>query len=246
MISECGVFAVAARPQMDGDALALGEDLDGSAGEACFDLGSGEAVGHAVEVMLDLDVVIDADPANTPFGEDIGLDGQRLELRSVELFKELAAGAAEPADRAILVQTPQQFSDGRVQFSQAVELPIAQSRQYPALDDEDRGLNLCLVARSIGPGRQHDGAVMHRHLGIGAVDPRLVQAGLDDGVLALSGTRRRGTPPIAAKAPVPKRLGPARLGIGEVRGAPMTATKICAWRISPVSRSTITGTVSPA
>jgi hypothetical protein len=28
--------------------------------------------------------------------------------------------------------------------------------------------------------------------------------------------------------------------------APITATKICAARISPVSRSTITGTVSPA
>jgi hypothetical protein len=28
--------------------------------------------------------------------------------------------------------------------------------------------------------------------------------------------------------------------------APITATKICAWRASPVSRSTIAGTVSPA
>jgi hypothetical protein len=28
--------------------------------------------------------------------------------------------------------------------------------------------------------------------------------------------------------------------------APITATKICAWRTSPVRRSTIAGTVSPA
>jgi hypothetical protein len=28
--------------------------------------------------------------------------------------------------------------------------------------------------------------------------------------------------------------------------APITATKICAWRSSPVSRSMVTGTVSPA
>jgi hypothetical protein len=53
--------------------------------------------------------------------------------------------------------------------------------------------------------------------------------------------------------PVSQRLGPARLGIepapakaGVKLEAPMTATKICAGRIWPVSRSTITGTVSPA
>ena len=126
---------------------------------------------------------------------------------------------------AILVQPPQQFGDGRVQLGQAVELPIAQSRQYPALDDENRGLDLRLVARSMGSGRQHGGAVMRRHFGIGSVDLRLVQAGLDDGDLGVVGheqarhaaDRREGAGVRAD--PVPERLGPARLGIGEVRGA---------------------------
>ena len=46
-----------------------------------FILAAGEAVGHAVEVRRDLDVVIDADPAKPPFGKGIGLSGQRLEVR---------------------------------------------------------------------------------------------------------------------------------------------------------------------
>jgi hypothetical protein len=40
------------------------------------------------------------------------------------------------------------------------------------------------------------------HPGIRSVDLRRVQAGLDDGDLALSGTMRRGTPPMAASARV--------------------------------------------
>jgi hypothetical protein len=65
---------------------------------------------------------------------------------------------------------------------------------------------------------------MRRHLGIGSVDLRLVQTGLDDGDLGVIGndeTRhaagckgaRVGTNPIA------KRLRPGRLDVGEVRGA---------------------------
>jgi len=53
--------------------------------------------------------------------------------------------------------------------------------------------------------------------------------------------------------PVAERLGPARLGIepapakaGVKFEAPITATKICAGWVLPVSRSTITGTGSPA
>jgi hypothetical protein len=51
---------------------------------------------------------------------------------------------------------------------------------------------------------------MRRHLGVGAIDLRLVETGLDDRdprfregrLLVLSGTSSLGTPPIAAKARV--------------------------------------------
>jgi hypothetical protein len=49
------------------------ENLHCAAGEAHLDLAAREAVGNAVEVVLDIDVVIDADPAHAPFGEDIRL-----------------------------------------------------------------------------------------------------------------------------------------------------------------------------
>ena len=55
------VLAVAARAQMRGDPLALGEYLDGAAGEPDLDLGAREAMGHAVIMPLDIDVIIDAD-----------------------------------------------------------------------------------------------------------------------------------------------------------------------------------------
>src|SRR6202040_2756267 len=53
-------------------------------GEAHLELGSREAIGNAVEMALDIDVIIDANPAHAPFGEDIRLDRQRLERRWVE------------------------------------------------------------------------------------------------------------------------------------------------------------------
>src|ERR1700722_13599229 len=62
---------------------------------------------------------------------------------------------------------------------------MAQSRQNPSLDDENRRLDLGFVARPVWPGRQHSSAVMRRHLGVGSVDLRLVQTGFDDGDLGI-------------------------------------------------------------
>jgi len=57
------VLAVAAGAQMRGDALALGEHLDGSRGEPDLDLILREAVGHAVIVPVDIDVIIEIEPS---------------------------------------------------------------------------------------------------------------------------------------------------------------------------------------
>ena len=73
VIGQRGVLAVAASSHVHGNAFAPGEDLHGAAGEAHLDLGAREAVGNAVEMALDVDVVIDADAAHAPFGEDIRL-----------------------------------------------------------------------------------------------------------------------------------------------------------------------------
>ena len=65
---------------------------------------AGEAVGHAVVVAVDLDVIVDADPAHAPLGEHIGLGRQGLERRAVELLEQLAARHAEPPDRPLVVE----------------------------------------------------------------------------------------------------------------------------------------------
>ena len=58
---------------MDSDALALAENLDAANGQPRFDLRAGEAIGDAVVVRVDLDVIIDADAAQAPFA--MGLSG---------------------------------------------------------------------------------------------------------------------------------------------------------------------------
>ena len=61
------MLVVAAGAQMDGDAFALVENLDGAHRQPRFDLGAGEAVRHAVIMGVDLDVIVDADAARPPF-----------------------------------------------------------------------------------------------------------------------------------------------------------------------------------
>jgi hypothetical protein len=82
---------------------------------------------------------------------------------------------------------------------------------------------------------------MGRHLSVGPIDLRLVEAGLDDSGLGVVRHDEFGTPPIqSGSACVQLALAKVKLDV------PNTATKIYAMRISPVSRSTTTGTPSPA
>ena len=136
---------------------------------------------------------------------------------------------------------------------------MAQSAQKPALDNQHRGFDFRLVARPARPSQQDRGVVMRRHLGVAAIDLRLVKAGLDDrdfGVVrhqqpghAADGGKGShvGSDPIAEPLrPARFRIEPAPAKAGVKLEAPSTATKICAGRVSPLSQSMITGTVSPA
>src|ERR1700680_3735591 len=92
----------------------------------------GRSGGSTVEVRLDLDVVIDADPAQPPFGKGIGLAGQRLEVRPIEFLEQRTSGDAKTADRSLLVELVQQLTDRRIEFGQAVKAAMAQPAQEPA------------------------------------------------------------------------------------------------------------------
>ena len=64
-----GVPMITAGAQMSCNPLALQKDLDGSRGQPHLDLAARKAV-------FELDVVIDADPADAPFGKAVGLRRQ--------------------------------------------------------------------------------------------------------------------------------------------------------------------------
>jgi hypothetical protein len=63
VIGKGGVPVIAAGAQMGGDALALEKDLDGARRQAYLDLAARVAIRNAIEMPLDLDVVVDADAA---------------------------------------------------------------------------------------------------------------------------------------------------------------------------------------
>jgi hypothetical protein len=97
------VLVVAAHALVRGDPFTLVEDLDGARGHTGLDLGTGEAVGDTVEVVFDLDVVVDADTTDAPFGEHVRCVRKTFERWPVGLFEELASRHAKAPDRPLLV-----------------------------------------------------------------------------------------------------------------------------------------------
>ena len=59
-----GVLPVPACPYMDGDALALVENLNAAGGQPRLDFGAGEAVGDRIIMPVDVDVTADAHPVH--------------------------------------------------------------------------------------------------------------------------------------------------------------------------------------
>src|SRR6516165_6361069 len=161
-------------------------------------------------MTFELDVVVDTNPADAPFGKAIGLRRQRVEVGPVELFEERPAGDTEAPDQAFVVELPQQLTERCIEFGQTVEAAVAQAAEQPSLDDQHGDFDFRLVTRPARPCRQDRGVVMGRHFGVSPIDLRLVKTGLDDSdprfregrLLVLSGTSSLGTPPSAAKARV--------------------------------------------
>jgi hypothetical protein len=77
---------------MNGDALALMENLDAASGQPRLDLGAGEAVGDRIIVGVDVDVIVDADPPHAPLAVFVRLVRQRLERRPIDFLEQLATG----------------------------------------------------------------------------------------------------------------------------------------------------------
>src|SRR6516225_9471802 len=76
VLGKGGMPVVAATASMRRDPLTLEEDLNGLRRQPHLDLVAREAVRDAVEMSVDLEMVIDTDAAQAPFGKAIGLGGQ--------------------------------------------------------------------------------------------------------------------------------------------------------------------------
>ena len=224
MLGNGRVLAVAAHPHMRGDPLALEENLDGPRGQPHVDLGAGEAIGHAVIVEAGVDVIINADAARAPFAIFVRLGRQGLERGTIDLLQQLPARRAEPADRPFLVEMRQQFADRRIDLGQTVKSPMAQPPQQPSLDDEHGLLDLRLVPRLSRSRRQNGGVVMRGQFGVGPVDLRVIEAGLDDGGLGVVRDEKLRNAADRVEGvdmgvdPIGQRLRPGRPRESEARG----------------------------
>ncbi len=165
--------------QMRGHQLAAVEDLHRLGRDARLHFLAQQPERHRIEMLVDLDVVVEVHPAALPVGVFVGCRRQGLQRRTVELFEQRAPRGAPAAHRPV-VQLIHQFADRPVQLGQREEPPVAQPRQDPALHHLHADLDLCLVTRFVWTGRDDCGAVVRRHVGVGAVDRRLVEAGLGD------------------------------------------------------------------
>ncbi len=132
------MLVIAARPEMGGNALALEEDLDRSAGEPHLHFKARKVVRHAVVVIADFDVIIDTDPAQTPLRKNVRLGRKWLQGRTVDLFEKLAPRLAKPSDRSFLVQLLEKSRKRRVDLQQGTETAVAEPAEKPALHQENR------------------------------------------------------------------------------------------------------------
>ena len=125
--------------------------------------------------------------------------------------------------RHTVIDLCDKFGDGRVQCSEREELSVAQLGDDEASRHLHRNFDLGLVTRPVRPRRHNGGVVVGRHLGIGAVDRRLVEAGLGDARAQIVGHHHRRNPTHEREAarvradPIGQALCPRGLRIGVVR-----------------------------
>ena len=86
-----------------------------------------------VIVGVDVDVIVDPDPAAAPLAVFVRLPRQRLQRRAIDLLEQLAACDAEPAQGLAFVELRHQFTERGVDVGETVEDPSPKPAEEPAL-----------------------------------------------------------------------------------------------------------------
>ncbi len=120
MFFEGGVLMGHIASDMAGHAFALSQGLHGVGGQPNLELFALQFMRHAVVVIVDFDVVVDADGGDLPLGVFVSFLWQWQSVGLIEQNKEFAARLFEFAQRSV-IQTLQQFTNGRIEIGQGVE-----------------------------------------------------------------------------------------------------------------------------
>jgi hypothetical protein len=134
-------------------------------------------VWHRIIKTFDLDVIVDPNADEPPFGIFPFRLRQGLKRWPVEALEQIPAADREPAHGAG-VHAVKRFPDRPIAFSQGEEGQVAHSAENVTLGKADSGFNGRLIPRAIRPGRENANPVMGRHLRVATVDFGIVKRGL--------------------------------------------------------------------
>jgi hypothetical protein len=176
VIRERGEAAFAGAAPVTGHPFPFVQYLHGSGSQAHVDRLADQAVGDAVEMAVDFDMIIEVDAGFAPLGLLVGLGRQGGE-RGLVVGQELGVTRARELFEEAVVEFRQQRANSGIELVETKEGVGAQPGEDPAFDQLDPGLDLGLVPGFVGARRQHGRAVMRGQVSIGGVEVGFVATG---------------------------------------------------------------------
>ena len=162
--------------EMAGNPPAAAEDLHCVRTQADLAALTGELIGNAVVMAVDLEVVIDADLRHLPDAELVGPIRKRLQRRPIQALEQTVAASRQLLEGAV-IEPGKPFGDDRIRLGEGEEGEVADAGQDPALGDQDPGFDFGLILGLAWPGRDDGAAVVRGQLLVGTVELGLVAMG---------------------------------------------------------------------
>ena len=144
-----GKPAPAGEARMPGDAVPLEEDFDGQLGHPGLDARVDQLIRHAVEVVVDLDVVIDVHATRLPGRQLVPRARQRLQRGPIDLLEERAPTDPEALHRP-QVDRVDLGADRGIEVGEGEEGLMSEGGEDPPLGDlaSTLGLSVGVATRA--------------------------------------------------------------------------------------------------